>query len=53
MKKEIIQKLLESNDYDGAVPEKYIEAFAAGMNSHLSKPIEMTKLLETLSEILG
>ena len=27
-------------------------AFAAGMNGHLSKPIEMTKLLETLSEIL-
>ena len=36
-----------------AFDEDRQNAFAAGMNGHLSKPIEMTKLLETLSEILG
>ena len=35
-----------------AFDEDRQNAFAAGMNGHLSKPIEMTKLLETLSEIL-
>lgn len=36
-----------------AFEEDRREAFAAGMNGHLAKPIEIKKLVETLEEILG
>ena len=36
-----------------AFDEDKQNAFAAGMNGHLSKPIDVPKLMNTLSEILG
>lgn len=36
-----------------AFEEDKKNAFAAGMNAHIAKPVDVSKLLETLSDILN